>query len=193
MLLPKQQTQAEAWRLFIVSGSLAWLRRPRLASFTSTTVVETNHPLVTARPRWSFVKSTVENFRSVRAVKFKLDLAILFNVANRSRYFTFRVALGERLAAILLLATFGESQLHFCPSLFEVELQWHDREGLGLYFQSPLIDLVAMYEKFSPAVRVVTAESNGVTPRRNMHLKEPKLIVINPGVALGDLCLSLSQ
>src|SRR5271170_3118713 len=45
MLLPKQQTQAEAWRLFFVSGSLTWLRRPRLASFTSTTHVETNHPL----------------------------------------------------------------------------------------------------------------------------------------------------
>jgi hypothetical protein len=44
MLLPKQQAQAKAWRLFIVSGSLTWFRRPRLASFTSTTIVETIHP-----------------------------------------------------------------------------------------------------------------------------------------------------
>ena len=44
MLLPKQQAQAEAWRLFIFSGSLTWILRPRLASLTSTTSVETIHP-----------------------------------------------------------------------------------------------------------------------------------------------------
>jgi hypothetical protein len=49
-LLPKQQAQAEAWRLFIFSGSFTWFRRPRLASFTSTTNVETIHPLVNTRP-----------------------------------------------------------------------------------------------------------------------------------------------
>jgi len=109
MLLPKQQTQTEVWRLFIVSGSLTWFRRPRLASFTLTTVVETNHPLVTVRPSWSLDKCTVEGSRSIRKANLSLNLAILFNVAYCSRHLSFRVALGERLAAVLLLATFGEA------------------------------------------------------------------------------------
>jgi hypothetical protein len=32
--------------VYFCSGSLTWFRRPRLASFTPTTNVETNHPLV---------------------------------------------------------------------------------------------------------------------------------------------------
>ncbi len=59
MLLPRQQAQAEAWRLFIVSGSLTWLRRPRLASYTSTTNVETIHPLVGKQPPWLLHQRTV--------------------------------------------------------------------------------------------------------------------------------------
>jgi len=42
----RQRAQAEAWRLFVCSGSFTWLRRPRLASPTSTTNVETIHPRV---------------------------------------------------------------------------------------------------------------------------------------------------
>ena len=45
-LLIKQPVRAEARRLFVGSGSLAWFRRPRLASLESTTEVEANHPLV---------------------------------------------------------------------------------------------------------------------------------------------------
>ena len=43
---PRQRARAEARRLFVCSGSLTWLRRPRLASPTSTTNVETIHPRV---------------------------------------------------------------------------------------------------------------------------------------------------
>ena len=97
------------------------------------------------------------------------------------------------MTAVLLLATFGESQFHLRATFLEVELQWHDCEGLGLHFQTPLIDFVPVHEKLSLPVRVVTAESNGVAPRGDMHLKEPELVVIDPGVALRDLCLAVSQ
>jgi hypothetical protein len=37
-----------------------------------------------------------------------LRLGKFFGMADSSSYFSLRVALGERLAAVLLLATFGE-------------------------------------------------------------------------------------
>ena len=43
-LLFKRQGRVVARRLFYVSGSFTWLRRPRLASPTSTTKVEACHP-----------------------------------------------------------------------------------------------------------------------------------------------------
>src|SRR5580698_2067956 len=45
-LLVRQPVRAEARRLFIGSGSLTWLLRPRLASPESTLEVEASHPLV---------------------------------------------------------------------------------------------------------------------------------------------------
>ena len=43
-LLIKRQGRVVTRRLFYVSGSFTWLRRPRLASPTSTTKVEACHP-----------------------------------------------------------------------------------------------------------------------------------------------------
>ena len=50
-LLVRQPVRAEARRLFMVSGSLTWFRRPRLASPDLTTEVENDHPRVKVLPR----------------------------------------------------------------------------------------------------------------------------------------------
>ena len=155
MLLPKQQTQAEAWRLFIVSGSFTWLRRPRLASFTKTTAVESNHPLV--RPHWPLRDSTwirprfngrpevrgcagpsIANTRIGRRRRGAFSVAFdrtvpaclgkLLGVAGDSRHLSLGVALGERLATVLLLAALGKGELYLRSTVLEVELQRNDGE-----------------------------------------------------------------
>jgi len=93
MLLPKQQAQAKAWRLFIVSGSLTWFRRPRLASFTSTTIVETIHPLVTSQPIWLNDQSTGGHGENA--------LAKFFGVAHGAGHVTLGVAFGDGLTTVL--------------------------------------------------------------------------------------------
>jgi hypothetical protein len=103
MSLPKQRTQAEAWRLFIVSGSLTWFRRPRLASFTRTTHVETIHP------HWyGAVAMTAKRSYLVTARRGPRALRELLEVASGARHVAFGVSFGESLSAILLFATFGE-------------------------------------------------------------------------------------
>ena len=89
MLLPKQQAQAKAWRLFIVSGSLTWFRRPRLASFTSTTIVETIHPLDTSQPIWLNSHSTGHCQKRV--------LAILLRIAHGARHVACGVTRQQRI------------------------------------------------------------------------------------------------
>src|SRR5579875_2009308 len=49
-LLVRQPLRAEARHLLLVSGSLTWFRRPRLASPESTNEVEASHPLVKVPP-----------------------------------------------------------------------------------------------------------------------------------------------
>gem|GEM_PF-7056879 len=123
MLLPKQQAQAEAWRLFIVSGSLTWLRRPRLASFTSTTHVETNHPLVHAQPNWLHCKCTVHFKRPLGHLNTgDGDLAVFFNASSSPGHVAFCIAFFQGFSAVLLLATASESKFHFRATFFEVQL-----------------------------------------------------------------------
>jgi fluoride ion exporter CrcB/FEX len=100
MLLPKQQAQAKAWRLFIVSGSLTWFRRPRLASFTSTTIVETIHPLDASQPIWLNSHPTVQCR--------KCALAVLFGMANRSSDVAISVSFGDGLSSVLRFLALGE-------------------------------------------------------------------------------------
>jgi len=91
MLLPKQQAQAKAWRLFIVSGSLAWFRRPRLASFTSTTIVETIHP--------SFSTDMAE--QTVYLPRRYWALGVFLSVTDRTSDVAIGVSLGDGLSTIL--------------------------------------------------------------------------------------------
>ena len=50
-----------------------------------------------------------------------------------------------------------------------------------------------MGEELAPSIGIVTAKSDGVDPRGNVHLKEPQLAVVHSGVTLGDLGLPFSQ
>ncbi len=93
----------------------------------------------------------------------------------------------------MLLASSCEGNLHFRTTLFEVHLERHDCEWLGLSLDPPLVDLVTVDEEFAFTVRIVTTESNGVTPRWNVGAEEPQLPVINPGVTFGDLRLTLAK
>ena len=121
MSLPKQRTQAEAWRLFFVSGSLAWLRRPRLASFTSTTDVETIHPLVVATPVAARGVYRERLFAPPSSAE-------LLRVTRGTGHVAFGVTLGQRLSLVLLLAALGEADLDLGAAVFEVELQGDDRQ-----------------------------------------------------------------
>ena len=128
-MLPKQQAQAEAWRLFIFSGSLTWFRKPRLASFTSTSEVETN-----SSPRR--VTTELAAPKAYRPLPLRDPdhlvqgdvLAKLFHVACRPRHITLGVAFGEGLASILLFSAFRQRDLYLGATLFEVQLQGNDRE-----------------------------------------------------------------
>ena len=91
------------------SGSLTWLRTPRLASFTRTTNVETNHPLEIAA---NLVAATVYRLR---------DLGVLLQVARGTGHVALRVARGDRLAPVVELAAARESDLNFGPAVLEIE------------------------------------------------------------------------
>ena len=103
------------------------------------------------------------------------------------------VALGDRLATVLGLLAFGESQFDLRFAAGEVDLEWDHRVGLRARFVEPLIEFVSAREELAAPVGVVTTEPDGVEPRRHVHLIEPQFVVVETGVALGDLCLAFSE
>src|ERR1700731_3533164 len=151
MLLPKQQAQAKAWRLFIVSGSLTWFRRPRLASFTSTTIVETIHPLVTSQPIWLRFHPNVRR-REFSSTQF-------FGVSNGPRHIAIGVAFGDGLTAVLGLLSFGERQFNLGLTLLEVQLERNHRVRLSARLVQPVVEFVSVRQQLAPAIGVVTAET----------------------------------
>ena len=118
---------------------------------------------------------------------------VLLEVPNRNGYFALRVALGERLTTVVLFTTAGEGNLDFGAAIFEVHLERHDGQRLCLSLDPPLVYLVAMDEKLPFPIWVVTPESNGVAPRWDVGGEQPELTIVDPGVALSDLCLAFSQ
>jgi hypothetical protein len=171
MLLPKQQAQAKAWRLFIVSGSLTWFRRPRLASFTSTTIVETIHPLVTSQPIWLKAQCTGHGRNFVSAD--------FFGVADRSRDVASGVALGDGLSSVLCFLALSERQLDFGLPVFEVQLERDHRQRFGTSLVLPLVQFAAVRQEFATAIGVVTAETGRVDPRWYVHLIQPNSVSSN--------------
>ena len=122
-----------------------------------------------------------------------IDSGKFLGVSHRARHFTLRVALGERLATVLLLLSSGEGYFDLRAAVLEVELEWDEREGLCLCLSVKILDLVAMHQQLAFAIWIVTSETDGECPRRYVHLEEPEFAVVNAGVGVGDLCIPLAQ
>ena len=91
------------------SGSLTWLRTPRLASFTRTTNVETNHPLEFTT---DLAAATVYRSRRLR---------VLLQVTGGAGHVALRVARRDGLAPVVELAASREGDLDLGASVLEVE------------------------------------------------------------------------
>jgi hypothetical protein len=94
-------------------------------------------------------------------------------VTHGTGHFAFRVALGERLATVLLFLASREGQFDLGPTVLEVELQGDDRERLGLCLVVQVLYLVTVHEEFALAVGIVTAKTHREGPRGDVHLEQP--------------------
>ena len=74
-----------------------------------------------------------------------IDSGKFLGVSHGTRHFTLRVALGERLATILLLLSSGEGYFDLRAAVFEIELEGNEREGLCLGLTMKVLDLMAMH------------------------------------------------
>ena len=116
-----------------------------------------------------------------------------FGVADAAGDLSARVSLRDGLALVVLFATLGKGNFYLGAPVFEVHLDRHDGEWLGLGFVDETDQFVVMHEQFALTVGVVAAETDGVCPWRDVRLEEPQFAVIHSRVRLGDLGVALTQ
>ena len=106
---------------------------------------------------------------------------------------TLDIALCDGLALVLATLAFGERNLNFHATVFEIDRQRHDGESFARYALSECLDLRRVKQQFARAVRVVRANSMCELIRRNMHTFEPEFAVVNARVRIGELNLTGAQ
>ena len=104
-----------------------------------------------------------------------------------------RVALGDGLALVALLAALGQAQLDLGPAVPEVQAQRDERQALLGDAGLQAVDLVAVQQQLAAAVGVVGADPVGELVRGDVHALQPQLAVGPAGEGVGQLHLAEAQ
>src|SRR5213592_4179362 len=141
----------------LCSGSLSWIRRPRLASPASTTEVVANHPR-------GVVKEQPPQCRGRTRGPTSADPAVTPS-ARRPLRLSGRVPGSDGVALVVEPAAPGHCQLHLGPPLLEVDRQRHQCQRVLLRPSGQLGDLAPVEEQLAGPARVVAAEPLGEVVR----------------------------
>src|SRR6516165_107397 len=99
----------------------------------------------------------------------------------------------EQVALVVEATALGQGELHLCLPVPEVERHRDQRQRLLLGLADELVDLGPVQQQLAFAVGVVGPEAGGELPRRDVHLEEPDLAVVDPRVGLVELGLAAAE
>ena len=90
-------------------------------------------------------------------------------------------------------STFGEAQFHFGSTVFEVELEWDEGDGLAIELNPHVTDLGSVGQELATTIRIVGPESMGEAPLGDMDADQPELASFDSGEGVGQLRLALTE
>lgn len=118
--------------------------------------------------------------------------ARLVPIAEGTFYITPGLPVRFRNALVIEPLATCHPDVEFCPTLFQVKPQRHQREPFLLDRGAQPLELSAVDEELARTVRfVVGAVAMGV--RRDIGADQPKLAVVDSGIRFGYGCLSITN
>src|SRR5579863_5127105 len=92
----------------------------------------------------------------------------------------------DGLALVMHLFSASEAELHFDDAALEVGAQRDQRKTFLLQRAHEALDLAAVHQQFSVAIRFVLREKRSAFVRGDMHVHEPRLPAAQPHKAVAE-------
>jgi len=114
-------------------------------------------------------------------------------VATSTVHVSLGVTLGNGLALVVEFSTLGQAQFHLGSTVFEVELEWDESDGLAVELNPHVTDLSSMRQELAATIGIVGSESMGEAPLGDVDADQPELAGFNSGEGVSQLRLALTE